>query len=208
MRLPFLAPLSGFAACAAAQVPAQMSHLVISERSPSLTLNVSRDFTPLPPLNFPIENLTHAQRRIFVDAGPDRSIRRMVVVQFERVQEGSDFRFVYPSRPPRRFGASTYRANASAFDDAREAAADPGRESGQTRRFLSSLGYRLPQSWKVARLARVTDRRGLSEVILFYLEPADVDFPQGLSADGSELSPQESARLFRELEASIGIVSG
>lgn len=183
-------------------------NLLVSAERPALTLRIGFGFVALPPLTFPIENLTDAERRLYVDAAPDRTIRRMVVVQFEKVQPGSDFRFVYPSRPPRRFGAETYRAGTFAFDEARAAAETPLREPGRTRDFLTRHDYRLPRIWKAARLARVTDAEGLSEVIIFYLEAADAAFPEGVPADGIDLPEEESARLFRELERAVQVVSG
>ena len=72
-------------------------NLVVSEQAPALSLRISADFAALPPLRFPIDNLTHAERRLFVEADANGRVRRMVVVQFERVQDGSAFRFVFPS---------------------------------------------------------------------------------------------------------------
>src|SRR5687768_17670842 len=43
-------------------------------------------FRSLEPLTFPIEDLTLAERRIFVEAGPGKRVRRMVVIQFETVR--------------------------------------------------------------------------------------------------------------------------
>ena len=199
------------AACATTPAPTTAPadpNLLVSAERPSLTLRIDPAFVALPPLAFPIENLTDAERRIYVDAAPDRTVRRMVVVQFEKVQTGSDFRFVYPSTPPRRFGAETYRHGAFAFDEARAAAEAPLREPGRTRDFLAGRDYRLPHIWKAARLARVTDADGLSEVIIFYLEAADAAFPQDVPADGVDLPAEEAARLFDELERAVQVVSG
>ena len=199
--------------CAPAPPPAGAANLVVSERAPALTLRVADGFVPLPPMHFPIEDLTLAERRIFVDAGADRRLRRMIVVQFEQVRPGSDFRFVFPSTPPRRFGAETYRAGAFVYDDERAAARAPDREAGLTRAHLAGLGYRSPRLWRVARLARVSDPEGLSEVILFYMENADGDFPDGTlpgaDADG-DLTLEGAAReaMLERLERHIEAVRG
>ena len=197
----------------AASRPARSANLVISERTPALTLRIDRAFTALPPLDFPIGNLTNARRRIFVETGPLHSPRRMVVVQFEQVQPGSDFRFVYPPRPARRFGAETYRAGAFVYDDARAADADPRREAGLTRATLVRLGYRPPRLWRVGRLARVADAQGLSEVIIFYMEDADADFPAGPLPGADEsgdlsLSGVEQERMLDRLASAVRPVRG
>ena len=204
--------LPALAACAApaAQRPAT---LVVSEASPALTLAVDPAFTALPPLKFPIDNLTNAERRIFVDAGPGGAVERLVIVQFEQVQPGSDFRFLFPSRPPRQFGAQIYRSGTFAFDEAKSAAADPAKEAGHTRRFLAARGYRPARFYRVARLARVSDPQGLSEVIIFYMESADREFGDGpipgADADGDlVISGVEQEALFARLESAVRVVAG
>ena len=134
-----------------AGTPALLPHgnLVVSAESPALTLRVDPHFRALKPLNFPIEDLTNAERRIFVEAGRDRVVDRMVVIQFEKVRPGSAFRFHYPSTPPRRFGDETYRFGTFAYDDAAAARARPDKEPGRTRAFLA------PQF----RVERELDRR-------------------------------------------------
>ena len=58
-----------------------------------------------------------------VELPPAEVLDDAVIVQFEKVQPGSDFRFLYPSKPPRKFGAETYRFGTFAFDEAAEVAA-------------------------------------------------------------------------------------
>ena len=194
-------------ACVAATRPAA-THNVASPDIPGLVLRVDPAFTALDPLRFPIADATDAERRIFVDAAPDGVVRRMVIVQFERVQPGSAFRFNFPATPPRRFGAQIYAASAGLFDEAQSAARAPDREAAHTRRFLAERRLRPAQVWKVARLARVADPQGLSEVIIFYRENADLAFPAGIPPNGGALDAAESERLFRALADSIQAVSG
>jgi hypothetical protein len=209
---PAFAFLAAFSASACAAQPTE-ANLVVSPQSPALTLRVADGFTELPALHFPIENLTNVERRVFVDADAARRVERMVVVQFEHVQAGSDFRFVYPSTPPRRWGDQVYRAGAFVYDDARAAEQAPLREAARTRALLASQGYVLPRYWRAARLARVSDPDGLSEVILFYLEDADADVreasPASFDADG-DLPVEGPAReaLFNRLEAAVEAVAG
>src|SRR3954463_5347361 len=179
MKIAWIAVACLFAIGAGPPTLLPRSNLVVSKQSPALTLRIDPRFRALKPLTFPIENLTNAERRIFVDSGRDRGIDRMVVVQFEKVRPGSDFRFVYPATPPRRFGSQTYRFGTFAYDDAKAAAGNRVKEAGQTRAFLKAAGYTPPRLYRVARLARVTDPKGTSEVIIFYLENADAHPPTG-----------------------------
>jgi len=183
---------------------------VVSASSPALTLRIDRTFRALKPLKFPIEDLTNAERRIFVDAGHDRVIDRIVVVQFEKVRPGSDFRFVYPSTPPRKFGAETYRFSTFAYDDAKAAKANRVKEAGKTRAFLEAAGYKPATLYRVARLARVTDPKGLSEVIVFYMENADSNPPTGAQDEDGDwiLAPDEEIALASRMEKTVKAVRG
>ena len=189
---------------------APRSNIVVSASAPALTLRIDPRFRALKPLKFPIEDATNAERRIFVDAGRDRIIDRMVVIQFEKVQPGSTFRFLYPSTPPRRFGAQTYRYGAFAYDDAAAARADPAKEAGKTRPFLKAAGYVSPRLYRVARLARVSDPKGLSEVIIFYMENADARPPAGQPDEDGDwsLTPEEKAAITRRMEQAVRVVRG
>jgi hypothetical protein len=154
--------------------------------SPTLVLRIDAAFKPLLPLRIPIAGKTTADRRIFVDTDAESSIRRLVIVQFETVDPGVKFSFVYPARPPAEFGAQTYQFYAYVHDDERAAAKYPDAEAGLTRAFLVNQGFRVPRLFRLARLARVADRDGQSEVIVFYIENADAEFASGPLAGADE----------------------
>jgi hypothetical protein len=193
---------------AATRPSAGSDNLVVSRAWPDLTLRIAASFRRLPAITFPIENLTDATRHVFVEAGPDAVIQRMVIVQLETVQRGSDFRFVFPSTPPQKFGNETYRWGTFVYDDAKAASEKPDREPGQTRRLLTAHGLKPPRVLRVARLARVAHPDGLSEVIIFYMENADADFPSLRDPDGVSVEPDESERLFRTLSGAIEVIRG
>jgi hypothetical protein len=130
------------------------------------------------------------------------------VNQFESVKKGSNFRFVYPPKPPIVFGKHTHRFGAYNYNDAKDAAAAPGMEAARTRAMLERQGYRLPHLVRTARLARVADPQGLSEVISFYNESADAAYPTGLlpnaDSDGDlPLSPSAARSLFESMRLLI-----
>jgi len=192
--------LAAFAAAAAQRV--------VSPAVPDAVFEVDAGFEALPALRFPIADSTDAERHLFVDA-PGGVVRRMLVLQFETVQAGSDFRFVFPSSPPRQFGPHVYRAGTYAYDDVLAAARAPGFEAARTRAALAAAGLEAPRYWHVARLARVADASGLHEAIVFYMENADARYPKGLvevDADGDGLlDAEEAVRLWRELERVLAV---
>ncbi|MFT3897167.1 MAG: hypothetical protein QM719_05660 [Thermomonas sp.] len=192
--------------CMAATACASGAHRVASLADPALAFRVDPALAALPPMRFPIEGKTDADRRLFVEAR-DGVVRRMLVLQFETVQPGSDFRFVFPPKPPRSLGPDVYRSGAYAYDDVLAAERAPGLEAARTRAALLQHGLQPARYWHVARLARVADPAGMHEVIVFYMENADARYPQGLvnvDEDGDGLlDAAETARLWRALEASV-----
>jgi hypothetical protein len=178
------------------------AHAVVSAAVPEAAFRVDRALTPLPALAFPIRDQTDAERRLFVESA-DGVVRRMLVLQFETVQPGSDFRFVFPSKPPRTLGPHVYRFGSYAYDDATAAAREPALEAARTRAALQANGLEPPRYWHVVRLARVADAEGRHEAIVFYLENADARYPDGLTdvdEDGDgRLQADEADRLWQAL---------
>jgi hypothetical protein len=203
----WLAPAAG------ADFVEQHGLILIVPTPSALLLQVDPGFRPLWALQFDLGKLTHVDRRIFVDADDDFMVRRLIVVQYETVLPGADFKFVYPPRPPAQFGDQTYRFGAYVADDAAAALKTPEKEGGITRAHLIAHGYKLPRLLRTARLARVSDQEGKSEVLLFYMEAADADYPPGpltgADADG-DLSLDDAAKqqMLERLKATIRLITG
>lgn len=191
-----------------APLHAEDAHTVISPAVPDAVFHVDPRLTPLPALRFPIRDQTDAERRLFVETA-DGAVTRMLVLQFETVQPDSDFRFLFPPRPPRTLGPHVYRFGSYAYDDATAAAREPALEAARTRAALQETGLRPPRYWHVVRLARVADTEGRHEAIVFYLENADARYPNGLTdvdEDGDGRLPQEETeRLWQALTQSLDV---
>lgn len=181
---------------------------VTSPAVPDAVFQVDARLTPLPALRFPIRDQTEAERRLFVETA-DGVVERMLVLQFETVQPGSDFRFVFPPKPPRTLGPHVYRFGSYAYDDATAAAREPALEAARTRAALQANGLQPPRYWHVVRLARVSDTEGRHDAIVFYLENADARYPRGLTdvdEDGDgRLAPEETGRLWQALTQSLDV---
>jgi hypothetical protein len=218
MRRLFLTLAAAAALCGAGQASAesmeQHGQILIVPCSSALLLQVDTSLRPLwQSLQVTINNLTNADRRIFVETDDAFNIRRLVIVQFETVIPGADFRFVYPPKPPAVYGDFTYRFGAYVYDDERAAARFPDKEAGRTRALLLNRGFKLPRLLRTARLARVADPAGLSEVIIFYMENADADYPAGpLSGadDDGDLSLDTAAgeQMLERLKTAVHLIAG
>jgi len=197
---------------AATPSPVSQSGLLLqSIANPKITLRIAAGFAPLAPVRLSLES-TDVERRIFVDADTAQRVRRLVVVQLERVRPGAAFRFVYPARPPFAFGGETYRLGTYVYDDAKDSAAAPNRESGVTRAALQKEGYVLPRLFRTARLARVADSDGASEIIIFYDENADAQYPPGVLVGADEdgdlpLNGEDAGQLLTRMSSVISVVS-
>jgi hypothetical protein len=185
-------------------------NVLTSRERPAIRLAIDSSFRGLPVLRFPIADLTNAERWLFVDAGRNNAIRRMVMLQFETVQPtNSEFRFRFASNPPRQFGAETYRFNSNFYNDASAAAAMPDREPALTRAYLRERGYSFPDRWLMSRLARVSDAEGMTEVIIFYLEDASArPWPSDVQNSIVPLAPEEAEALFARLQAAVRVLEG
>jgi len=201
-----------FGACATTGVnlvdPALTTH---PQGVPIATLlRVPPPFRQLPRITIPIEDKTVATREVFVEAEASGVVRRAVIVQFEAVNAGSDFRFRYPATPPETFGAHVYRFTSFAYDDERAAAAEPRKEAAQTRALMIQQHLKPPRYWQVVRLARVAGASGLHEFIVFYLENADARYRSGpplADADGDiPLDDATRTRLMSALRRTVKIV--
>jgi hypothetical protein len=157
----------------------QSGLLVTSAANPTVSLRVTDGYVPQPPVTLSLE-ATDVDRRIFVQADASHHIQRLVIFQFEQVRPGETFKFVYPPKPPFTFGTDIYRVGTYVYDDLAESKAFPTREAGVTRAAVMKRGYVVPRLFRTARLARVSDSNGTSEIIIFYIENADAQYPSGV----------------------------
>ena len=177
-------------------------NVLVSPDQPKIRLTVDKTFTGLPVLVFPIRGDTWVERYIFVDSARDNRPVDSSLCSSEHAQVGASFRFVYPARPPMQWGSSVYRHGTFMADSPAEIAEHPDLEVARTETYLTSNGYKLGRWWRVARLARVADPEGKTEIIVFYQEA----LPSGSSPPGSAdeaLPEKEAAQLFARLNLAV-----
>ncbi|HEV7358626.1 MAG TPA: hypothetical protein VGN99_11595 [Steroidobacteraceae bacterium] len=177
-------------------------NVLISPDQPKVRLQVDKEFGAMPVLAFPIRGDTWVERYIFVSSAPDKTVRRLVIVQFEHAQVGSSFRFVYSARPPMQWGSAVYRHGTFTADSAAEIAAHPDLEVARTQRYLDSKGYKLGNWWRVARLARAADPKGKTEIIIFYQESVAAGVVPSQSTE-DDLPEKEAQELFQRLNSAV-----
>jgi hypothetical protein len=210
LKVCALAVVGSLLISASAPVITQAGLVVRSAANPKLAIRVADAFAPLPAVTLPLES-TDVDRRVFVDADTSKTVQRLVVLQFEHVRSGATFKCVYPPKPPFLFGGETYRLGTYVYDDAKGSADAPTREAAVTRVAVTQQGYALPRLFRTARLARVADPDGTSEIIIFYIENADGQYPagtlQGADEDGDlVLKGGDADSLLKRMSLAISVV--
>ena len=143
-----------------------------SRSLPSVTLRVERSFRYLGRFSFALGSDFEGERYVFADA-EGNLLRRLLIVQFERVRPSSPEVYRYSFEKAERIGSMPFIQNCFAFAGAHEIAARPKDEGEMTGNFLISRGFRNPDLWLAARFVTLgaTDRK--SEMIVFYMEGSD-----------------------------------
>lgn len=201
-----------------------VSRRFTSTASPRLALAVPERYVYLGRLGFPLKEVAWVDRHLFAEL-EGRSVRSLLVLQFEGFLEGAEsrYRFGIPSGAdvaggdfrfsPERvdLGGHHFVHNTWAFDWRASAASRPGFESDRTLRFLEGRGLEMEDGWMMSRFVREVGPEQRQELILFYLVPlatrgqALAAFPDGgpVSAVYDELSSEitaESLHIFDKLE--------
>jgi hypothetical protein len=146
---------------------------LVSRANPPIEVTVDGAFRYVGHVDFVIKEMAQAELHVFVDATPDKRVRRMIVMQFEGFLPGQHHAYDSPVTSPRTVGGSVYDVTAWRYDQAADAKANPKSEASQTRQFLAARGYALPNAWQMGRFARTAGADLQHELLLFYFEPVE-----------------------------------
>ena len=212
--------LTGTAPPIERRVDGQVFH---SPALPKISIRVSEGIEYAGVSRFRLGEKAAVERYHFVDARDGR-IRRMVILQLEGFLEGAEGRYNY--RIPKtlasgshRFspekislGANQYIHNTWAFNWSDSVRNNPGAEADQTRRFLESSGWEVPDEWIMSRFVRAVGDARRHEIIIFYMEPLTgwdaqlSDFPEsaGSSAKYDRISSQLTSKSLEAFQVIAG----
>ena len=114
---------------------------------------------------------SEGERYVFVDAEPDKTLKRLLIVQFESFLPSSSEKFRYDLSSGRAMAGLRFVANTFAFPATDKIVASPKDEGESTNNFLLEHGFKMPTVWLAARHVTITDgSRRKSEMIVFYME--------------------------------------
>jgi hypothetical protein len=170
----------------------------ISTADPEFRIRVDERFSYIGNTELVLKKIAHCDRHYWVDTTTDKTIRAMVVLQFEGFLDGVNekYQFSVPEEDaagsnyrfsPKlvRIGNSDYVHNTWAFSHAADAKQNSGAESERTIEFLSGRGYKLDNELIMSRFVRAVGDESRKEFIVFYMEPLRThghslaDFPDG-----------------------------
>ncbi|HEX5045149.1 MAG TPA: hypothetical protein VFV75_19800 [Candidatus Polarisedimenticolaceae bacterium] len=165
----------GLLAAATAAPPAVkrtvQDNVLRSPRDPEITLKVAEGFQYLGSFPFTLEGIAGGERHVWVDAGKDRRIRRMFILQFEGFFEGTGRRYSYTPRNVTRLGENDYNSNGFFYRDLDLFKERPGTEAERTRSFVEEKGYRLDPEQMLYRFYRSLPEDHRNEFLIFYIQP-------------------------------------
>ena len=145
-------------------------NVLISNSSPKLRIQVSKEFRYLGSFPFRIQDMAAGYRFIFVD-GDRNHVRRLFIVQFETILPESTEIYRYSFDNALLMEGLPFRHNLFAFSVRQNIKQNPHAEVAVTQDFLDKKNYKISDEWMASRFLTLGDDSRKSEMILFYMEP-------------------------------------
>lgn len=178
---------------------------IVSRVDPAIRVSVDRELPFLGEIEAVVMNGDATMHQYWFADIEDGQLKRAVIVHFERMNEGSDRTFGYPTFRMETLGAQSY-LHQSFPEPVCELITD------EVRAFLAARGAVARQGCVSTRYVRAVREDKLAEMIFFYVEPTDnvSETPEGL---GEGFVPtgadtpwgREDARLTRALRSLIHV---
>ncbi len=138
-----------------------------SSELPKIRITVEPSMPYLGSFAFRLEPPAEGERYVFAESANGK-VRRMFIVQFERMLDDRQYRF--RMRTPVKLGRETYSHNLWFYNDEESRKADPPGEPVHTVKFLAERGLSLDTDLMMSRFARIVGEDKRNEIILFYWE--------------------------------------
>jgi hypothetical protein len=145
--------------------------VLTSTHLPSIRIRFDRRFKYLGSQKFILYDRAQVEQHFFVDAGNQRRIERMYMVQFEGYLPNVNAAYDYPLTKTVNLGGQTYVVNAESIPSVSAALEqNPQSDVARAASFLESKGYRVSESIRFQRFVRLVDQAKRNEFILLYVE--------------------------------------
>jgi hypothetical protein len=142
----------------------------ISTDTPPLRLQFDPALRYVGNVEFDLKGIAHVDRQVWVEAGADSLIQRMLILQFEGFLDNNSRTYSYRPINLIRLGNELYGHNNYVFSVAAEIAEAPEAETAHTLQLLTAKGFQLSDEQMTSRFARIIDPERRNELIIFYHE--------------------------------------
>ena len=190
--------LAVFAACAHSR-RVIAGHDLRSSANPRAGIRIAAEYKYLGRVAFALGPDFEGERFIFGDS-TDKTLTRLVIVQFEKVKADSAERYRYDMTNAEPIGSLSFLHNEFAFSPDKHVNPAPKDEGEVTNNFLLARGYVLPNVWLASRFVTLGSPDRRSEMIVFYLEGtnelalSDLYRNDEATPEWTELKPRLRAR--------------
>jgi len=184
-------------ATAAAPVRSVHKNVLSSDKAPQIKIKVDDRFHYLGSFHFNIRDVAEGDRFVWVDAGRDKRVRRLVIVQLEGFLEGKG-KYNYKPHNLTHLGENDYNSNGFFYDDTAYEKENPGNEATKTRKFLEERGYKFNAEQGLYRFYRSLPDDFRNEILIFYIEDM-----QTLGLKMSAMTEEQETPREKELVAAM-----
>src|SRR3954471_8120387 len=156
-------------ATAGAPVRSVHKNVLSSNKDPQIKIKVDRRFRYLGSFHFDIGNVAAGDRFVWVDAGRDKRVKRILSVQLEGYLPGKG-PYHYKPHNVTRLGENDYNSNGFFYDDSGYEKENPGNEATKMRKFVEAQGYKFAAEQGLYRFYRSLPEDHRNEILVFYIE--------------------------------------
>jgi hypothetical protein len=179
-----------------------------SPELPGVSLDFAKSLSYAGAQRFTLYGVAEAEQHFFVEAGPQKSIRRFYWVQFEHYLPTNDHHYDYKPDRVTKLGDLEFITDTRIFANYAGIEPKPESDGWRMRALFRNQGYRLPEGLVRARCFYMPDSRRRSELMIIYGEmtPADLGgavIPQEEPADSKY--PQAAARVIAHMAEGVTI---
>ena len=145
--------------------------VLTSASLPSIRIRFNKQFKYVGSQKFILYDRAQVEQVFFVDAGSDKRVKRMYMIQFEGYLPNVDATYNYAVEKTIDLGGQTYILNTETVPNVQAALSqDPRSDSAHAGSFLTGKGYSFSESIMYQRFVRLVDPTKRNEFILVYIE--------------------------------------
>src|ERR1022692_1265182 len=202
MRKAFVTVIVLIVAVALAQEGAKLERTVTgrvlkSNSDPAITLKIGETFQYVGGQTIDIFHVAGAEQHFFVDAGPDKAIRRFYWIQFEHYYPSNSHTYDYSGIKQKalKFGPIDFLADTKIDSEYFTGGNQPGSDSEAAQKFLEGKGYKVAGKFVRTRMFYLTDSTKRKELRVIYGEEMEPKAPEDQAKTNAPRHAQEFLRV-------------